>query len=145
MVKGRLTVDEFLHVSGHREVYAIGDAAAVADLTKPLDKDDLRPVCPPTAQHAMRQATAVARNIRAGLGRGAVKPYRHRDLGLVVDLGGPDAAASRRPDPNVGDARSALRTSRRRAAVGRDGTSSGPSQSLIFPVEVLLGTFNGSG
>jgi len=144
-VKGRLTVDEFLHVSGHPQVYAIGDAATVADLTKPLDKDDLRPVCPPTAQHAMRQATAVTRNIRAGLGRGAVKPYRHRDLGLVVDLGGPDAAASRRPDPNVGDARSALRTSRRRAAVGRDGTSSGPSQSLIFPVEVLLGTFNGSG
>ena len=72
MVKGRLTVDEFLHVSGHREVYPIGDAAAVPDLTKPLEKGGLRPVCPPTAQHAMRQATAVARNIRAGLGRGAV-------------------------------------------------------------------------
>ncbi len=71
-VKGRLTVDEFLQVPGHPQVYPIGDAATVADLTKPLDKDDLRPVCPPTAQHAMRQATAVAGNIRAGLGRGAV-------------------------------------------------------------------------
>ncbi len=35
----------------------------------------------------MRQATVVARNIGADLGRGTPKPYRHHDLGLVVDLG----------------------------------------------------------
>ena len=92
--KGRLVVDACLQVPGHPEIYALGDAAAVPDLTKPAWADGRRPVCPPTAQHAMRQAAAVAGNIRADLGGHALKPYRHRDLGLVVDLGGPDAAAT---------------------------------------------------
>jgi len=87
-------VDAFLHLPGHPEVYAIGDAAAVPDLTKPADDHGTHPLCPPTAQHAMRQATAAARNILADLGHGVPRPYRHRDLGLVVDLGGPDAAAT---------------------------------------------------
>ncbi|WP_111767094.1 NAD(P)/FAD-dependent oxidoreductase [Nakamurella deserti] len=93
-VKGRLVVDADLRVPGHPEVYAIGDAAAVPDLTKPVDDDGHRPLCPPTAQHATRQATAAARNIRADLAGDRVTPYTHHDLGLVVDLGGPDAAAT---------------------------------------------------
>jgi NADH dehydrogenase len=92
--KGRLVVDDYLRVPDHPHVYAIGDAAAVPDLTKPVDGDGQQPLCPPTAQHAMRQAHAVARNILADLGHGTARPYRHRDLGLVVDLGGPDAAAT---------------------------------------------------
>ena len=92
--KGRLVVDAFLQVPGHPEVYSLGDAAAVPDLTKPLDAHGQRPDCPPTAQHAMRQATAVARNIIADLGGRDLKPYRHKDLGLVVDLGGRDADAT---------------------------------------------------
>jgi len=60
-VKGRLVDDDRLRVPGHPEVYAIGDAAAVPDLTKPIGKDGHHPLCPPTAQHAMRQATAAAR------------------------------------------------------------------------------------
>ena len=93
-VKGRLVDVDRLRVPGHPEVYAIGDAAAVPDLTKPIGKDGHHPLCPPTAQHAMRQATAAARNIRADLSNGTPTPYRHHDLGLVVDLGGPDAAAT---------------------------------------------------
>jgi len=92
--KGRLVVDAELRVPGHPEIYAIGDAAAVPDLTKTAPGKDSHPLCPPTAQHAMRQATAAARNIAADLGDGIAEPYRHRDLGLVVDLGGPDAAAT---------------------------------------------------
>jgi NADH dehydrogenase len=92
--KGRLVVDRHLRVPGRDDVYGIGDAAAVPDLTKPVDEKGQHPLCPPTAQHAMRQATAAARNIWADLGHGTAKPYRHRDLGLVVDLGGPDAAAT---------------------------------------------------
>jgi NADH dehydrogenase len=92
--EGRLVVDECLRAPDHPEIYAIGDAAAVPDLTKPVGQDGHRPLCPPTAQHAMRQATAAARNIRADLCHGAPKAYRHHDLGLVVDLGGPDAAAT---------------------------------------------------
>ena len=92
--KGRLAVDDYLRVPNHPHVYAIGDAAAVPDLTKQPDGHGQQPLCPPTAQHAMRQATAAARNILADLGHGTARPYRHRDLGLVVDLGGPDAAAT---------------------------------------------------
>jgi NADH dehydrogenase len=92
--KGRLVVDGHLRVPGHDDVLGIGDAAAVPDLTKPVDEKGQHPLCPPTAQHAIRQAAAAAHNIWADLGHGTAKPYRHRDLGLVVDLGGPDAAAT---------------------------------------------------
>ena len=91
--RGRLVVDPFLRTAEHPEVYAIGDAAAVPDLTSPVDSNGHHALCPPTAQHAMRQATAAARNILSDIGGDRGRPYRHRDLGLVVDLGGPDAVA----------------------------------------------------
>ncbi|MFK3979810.1 NAD(P)/FAD-dependent oxidoreductase [Micromonospora sp. NPDC050397] len=86
--RGRLTVDEFLGVPGFPEVYACGDAAAVPDLTRPGQ------VTPMTAQHAERQGKLVAHNIAASYGQGRRRPYRHHDLGFVVDLGGRDAAAN---------------------------------------------------
>jgi len=86
--RGRLVVDEYLTVPGHPEVYACGDAAAVPDLTRP-DR-----VTPMTAQHAERQGHRVAHNIAASFGQGKRKPYKHHDLGFVVDLGGTDAAAN---------------------------------------------------
>lgn len=94
--KGRLNVDAYLRIPGQPRVYALGDAAAVPDLTGKRDDAGQHPMCPPTAQHAMRQATAAARNLLADLepARGYARPYRHHDLGLVVDLGGPDAAAT---------------------------------------------------
>ena len=91
--KGRLTVAPDLSVPDHPEVYAVGDAAAVPDLTADRGENGQLPVCPPTAQHAMRQGTAVARNVRADLRSEPRQPYRHTDLGLVVDLGGLDAVA----------------------------------------------------
>lgn len=86
--RGRLVVGEDLTVPGHREVYAAGDAAAVPDATRPGS------YTPMTAQHAGRQGRTVARNIAARLGHGQVRPYRHHDLGFVVDLGGAKAAAN---------------------------------------------------
>src|SRR5207248_11547343 len=83
-----LVVDEYLNVSGHPEVFACGDAAAVPDLTRPGE------VTPMTAQHAERQGRRVAHNIAASYGQGRPKPYKHYDLGFVVDLGGLDAAAN---------------------------------------------------
>ncbi|WP_445170436.1 NAD(P)/FAD-dependent oxidoreductase [Mycolicibacterium sp. Dal123E01] len=79
--KGRLTVGRDLRVPGHPEVFSAGDAAAVPDLTQPGK------ITPPTAQHAVRQGKALARNVAAGLGYGTPKDYRHRNMGLVVDLG----------------------------------------------------------
>ncbi|MFD0822413.1 NAD(P)/FAD-dependent oxidoreductase, partial [Micromonospora zhanjiangensis] len=86
--KGRLLVDEFLGVPGRPEVFACGDAAAVPDLTRPGK------ITPMTAQHAERQGKLVAHNIAASFGQGRCRPYRHHDLGFVVDLGGRDAAAN---------------------------------------------------
>ncbi|MFI9599733.1 NAD(P)/FAD-dependent oxidoreductase [Streptomyces sp. NPDC052043] len=85
--RGRLVVDPFLQVPGRPEVFACGDAAAVPDLDKPGR------CTPMTAQHAWRQGKAAAVNVAASLGVGERRPYRHRDLGFVVDLGGAQAAA----------------------------------------------------
>ncbi|WP_433608180.1 NAD(P)/FAD-dependent oxidoreductase [Dactylosporangium sp. CA-139114] len=87
-VNGRLVVDEYLNVPGHPEVYACGDAAAVPDLTRPGQ------LTPMTAQHAQRQGRQAAHNIAASYGQGRRRPYKHHDLGFVVDLGGVQAAAN---------------------------------------------------
>jgi NADH:ubiquinone reductase (H+-translocating) len=81
-------VDEFLTVPGHPDVFAAGDAAAAPDLTRPGQLTAM------TAQHAQRQGKTAARNVVATLGHGTRKPYKHRDLGFVVDLGGWQAVAN---------------------------------------------------
>jgi NADH dehydrogenase len=97
--RGRLVVDAELRVPGAPGVFAAGDAAAVPDLVVARQRarhggpDGPTPVTPPTAQYAQRQGTALARNVAADLGVGRPRPYRHRDLGLVADLGGWDAVA----------------------------------------------------
>jgi NADH dehydrogenase len=91
--QGRLVVDEFLSVPGYPEVFACGDAAAAPDLSR-SGQDGPGAIAPMTAQHATRQGRAVARNIAASYGRGTRAPYRQRDLGFVVDLGGIQAAAN---------------------------------------------------
>jgi NADH dehydrogenase len=69
-------------------VFAAGDAAAVPDLTQPGT------ITPPTAQHSVRQGKALARNVAASLGFGTAKDYKHRNMGLVVDLGPRKAVAN---------------------------------------------------
>ncbi|MFI9168519.1 FAD-dependent oxidoreductase [Streptomyces lincolnensis] len=88
MERGRLLVDPHLQVPGRPEVFACGDAAAVPDLRNPGQ------FTPTTAQHAWRQGRTAARNVAASLGVGMRRPYEHRDLGFVVDLGGAKAAAN---------------------------------------------------
>lgn len=78
---GRLKVTTELEVPGHPGVFAAGDAAAVPDVTQPGK------ITPPTAQHATRQGKVLARNVAASLGVGKPKRYKHRNMGLVVDLG----------------------------------------------------------
>jgi NADH:ubiquinone reductase (H+-translocating) len=85
---GRLVVDEFLTVPGYPDVSAIGDAAAVPDLTRPGEITGM------TAQHAVRQGAVAAKNIAASYGRGRRRAYQHHDIGFVVDLGGLDSAAN---------------------------------------------------
>ena len=85
---GRLVVSPQLQVPQRPEVFAAGDAAAVPDLAKPAGA-----ITPPTAQHAQRQGVVLARNVIRSLRGEATQPYRHRDLGLVVDLGGTRSVA----------------------------------------------------
>jgi len=86
--RGRLVVRPDLSVPDRPEVFALGDAAAVPDLAAGGGA-----VCPPTAQHATRQAPVAAENVVASLAGRPTRDYRHRDLGLVVDLGGAEAVA----------------------------------------------------
>jgi NADH dehydrogenase len=85
--RGRLVVEPDLSVPGQPGVWACGDAAAVPDLTRPGEITTM------TAQHAQRQGTRAAKNIAAALGYGRRRPYKHHNLGFVVDLGGFASAA----------------------------------------------------
>jgi NADH:quinone reductase (non-electrogenic) len=78
--RGRLAVGEDLAVPGFPGVWALGDSAAVPDAFtgKP---------CPPTAQHALRQARALARNLEADLKGEARRPFRFRTIGALASLG----------------------------------------------------------
>jgi NADH:ubiquinone reductase (H+-translocating) len=100
--RGRLVVDEYMVVPGAPDVYACGDCAAVPDLTRPGQ------LCGMTAQHAVRQGKLVAQNVAASLGKGTNQPYKHRDLGFLVDLGGLAAAANPLNIPLSGPVASAV-------------------------------------
>jgi NADH dehydrogenase len=77
--RGRVPVDEFLHVEGLERVWAVGDCAAVPDAQGGTVGG--------TAQQAVRQGPAAARNIAAELGIGRARPYRYRDFASFVNLG----------------------------------------------------------
>jgi NADH:ubiquinone reductase (H+-translocating) len=100
--RGRLKVDEFMAVPGTPDIYACGDCAAVPDLTRPGQ------ICGMTAQHAQRQGKLVARNVAASLDHGTARPYQHRDLGFLVDLGGLAGAANPLHIPLSGPAANAI-------------------------------------
>lgn len=77
--RGRVPVDEYLRVQGSDSVWAIGDSAAAPD--------PRGGTCPPTAQHAVRQGPAAARNIAAELGIGSPQPFSYRSEASFVNLG----------------------------------------------------------
>ena len=85
--RGRVRVDEQLRVPGAPDVWALGDCASV-----PNAAEDGRP-CPPTAQHAQRQAKRVGHNVAASIGFGSAKPFRHPNRGSVATLGVGDGVA----------------------------------------------------
>ena len=63
-------------------VWAAGDVAQIPDLTKGPGA-----WCAPSAQHAVRQARLLGRNLAAHLSGGAVREYKHSHLGTVASLG----------------------------------------------------------
>jgi NADH dehydrogenase len=91
---GRIVVSQTLEVDTPSmpgdpapRVWAIGDCAAIPDASQPGR------ICPPTAQHAIRQGRRVARNVAACLAGGAPKRFRYRTKGVVAELGRNEAVA----------------------------------------------------
>jgi NADH dehydrogenase len=82
--KGRLPCNANLTVRGVQGVFSAGDCAAVPDLSK---KDDPNALTGPSAQHAVRQAKVLARNVAASVKGNALKDYEHAYAGSVASLG----------------------------------------------------------
>ena len=79
--RGRIVANEFLQVPGWPQVWALGDCALVPDASKPGS------FCPPTAQHAVRQAAVLASNIAATLNGRPLRPFRFKIIGLLASIG----------------------------------------------------------
>jgi len=77
--RGRIEVDE--HLRAGDGVWALGDSAAVPNAATGGAPD------PPTCQHALRQARALASNIVAESRGRPLKTYRYRMLGQAATLG----------------------------------------------------------
>jgi NADH dehydrogenase len=78
---GRVVTSPSLLIKGTDYAFSAGDCAAVPDLTRPGE------ICPPNAQHAVRQARRLADNVLATLRGEELTPYRHRNAGSVASLG----------------------------------------------------------
>ncbi len=77
---GKVEADVTMAVKDRPGIWALGDCAAIPDLAR-------GGVCPPTAQHALRQAKTLARNLQATIAGGELKPFKYKPLGLLAGLG----------------------------------------------------------
>jgi NADH:ubiquinone reductase (H+-translocating) len=77
---GRVLVDPYLRIRDAEQAWAAGDSAAVPDL-------EAGGFTPPTAQHALRQAKRLARNLVATLRGDPLQPFRYKNKGQLVSLG----------------------------------------------------------
>ena len=67
--------------------WAAGDCAQVPDLVKGPGPDGEPTWCAPSAQHAVRQARLLGKNLAAAIAGRQLKEYRHKHLGTVASLG----------------------------------------------------------
>ena len=79
---GRVRVDRRLRAAGHPEVRVAGDCALVEMRGR---------AAPATAAFALRQGAYAARALEAERRGRRIEPYKPRDLGMLVSLGGGDA------------------------------------------------------
>jgi NADH dehydrogenase len=84
--RGRIVVDPHLEVPDYPGVWAVGDCAWI------LDGKSGQP-CPPTAQHATRQARCLAENIVATLRGQPKRVFAFKALGKLGSLGHHSAVA----------------------------------------------------
>ena len=79
--RGRVVADECLRVPNYPDVWTLGDCALVPDALNPGK------FCPPTAQHAIRQAATLAKNIVATMRGQPPEPFKFKMLGLLAAIG----------------------------------------------------------
>ena len=79
--RGAIIVGPTLRVDGREDIFALGDGARVPNAAQPGTFD------PPTCQHALRQAKALVRTLRALRAGRAPTPYRYRTRGQMAILG----------------------------------------------------------
>ncbi len=84
--RGAVIVDENLSVPDHAGLWALGDCATVTDAKTGEP-------CPPTAQFALREAHALARNIHAGVSGKRLEPFHFDGLGTLCVVGHHTACA----------------------------------------------------
>jgi NADH dehydrogenase len=84
--RGRVVVDANLAVPGYPGVWALGDAAIV---TPPGGGAPY----PPTAQHALREGSHVARNVMAAIDGKPLRPFAFTAIGQMAHLGQHQAVA----------------------------------------------------
>ena len=85
--RGRVRCATTLQVRDRAHVFTAGDCAAVPDVTVPASRDGEPVTTAPTAQHAVRQARLLARNVDAFLAGRLLRGYRHKNAGAVAGLG----------------------------------------------------------
>jgi NADH:ubiquinone reductase (H+-translocating) len=81
MQRGHVLANACLQVPDWPGVWTLGDCAFVPDSLNPGK------FCPPTAQHAIRQAAVLAGNIVAGMRGEALQPFRFKTLGMLAAIG----------------------------------------------------------
>jgi NADH dehydrogenase len=83
--RGRIAVEATMRSLSHSQIWALGDCAAIPD-------PDGRPY-PALAQHTVREARHLARNIRAAIDGRAPSPFLFHPLGTMASLGHTRAVA----------------------------------------------------
>jgi NADH:ubiquinone reductase (H+-translocating) len=83
--RGRIEVDGAMRSRSHPQVWALGDCASIPG-------PDGRPY-PALAQHAVREARQLARNVVAVIGGHSPAPLVYRSLGIMASLGHSRAVA----------------------------------------------------
>jgi NADH:ubiquinone reductase (H+-translocating) len=78
--RGRLKVSAELAVAGWPGVWALGDCALIPDLATGR-------FCPPTAQHALRQAKVVAHNVLAHAEGRQPSKFHFKTIGQLASIG----------------------------------------------------------
>ncbi len=84
--RGRILTDEFMHVRGHDDAWAIGDCAMIHNAATDSP-------APPTGQFADREGRQCAANILRSLRGRAPRPFQFKPLGQLCAIGAHSAVA----------------------------------------------------